>query len=118
MLTVVTASHNTNYRPTTRNFLVQRILYARAWPQNRGGLVMAGPNLVTVNKEVQTRPCIEGNAHRQNCISVNVDWGASSRCHLIVVRLEGVGAVSQSPDKFTSLRRCLERYPALVWRRI
>src|SRR5215831_5963466 len=70
---------------------------------------MAGPNLVTVNKELQTRPCIEGNAHRQNCISVNVDWGASSRCHLIVVRLEGVGAVSQSPDKFTSLRRCLER---------
>ena len=33
--------------------------------------VMAGPNLVTVSKELQSRPCIEGNSHQRICISVN-----------------------------------------------
>jgi hypothetical protein len=28
--------------------------------------VMAGPNLVTVNKELQSRPCIEGNSHQRD----------------------------------------------------
>ena len=32
--------------------------------------VMAGPNLVTVNKELQSRPCIEGNSH-EICTSFN-----------------------------------------------
>ena len=28
--------------------------------------VMAGPNLVTVNRELQSRPCIEGNSHQRD----------------------------------------------------
>lgn len=55
--------------------------------------VMAGPNLVTVNRELQSRPCIEGNSHQrdlhlsQRSSLCGYDSGALAR--LIAAALSG-----------------------------